>query len=329
MPHNHIALVQTNTFKELARQDMERVDGLSLMKGFTPEIKNINMQERTIEFVISTDHVDRDSDTINVNGWDLTDYNKNPVVLFGHDYGKPPVARAIRTRVSDGKLKSTAQFADRETYEFADTVFRLLVGGYLNAVSVGFTPMEWSFTEDDDRSFGVDFKRQKLLEYSVVPVPANPNALIEARSKGINIQPVVDWADNVLHNSKEVRQGVFIPKNALEQIRSSGAKSVHQVPIIKSPPTKETVMDEKQLKDLLAGLAGVAEQMKRFADAQEAANKSNKDLNVEALVKTAVETALKEQAEKAEKDNAGKEALKTAIEDAVKEVLAAETGKIS
>jgi hypothetical protein len=29
---------------------------------------------------------------------------------------------------------------------------------------------------------GIDFKRQELLEFSVVPVPANANALIEARS---------------------------------------------------------------------------------------------------------------------------------------------------
>lgn len=326
MPHNQITLVEPRTFKELAALDTSRVADLALRKGFTPEIKGINEKDRTIDFVISTDHVDRDSDTINVNGWDLSDYNKNPVVLFGHDYGKPPVARAIRTRVSDGKLKSTAQFADRETYEFADTVFRLLMGGYLNAVSVGFTPLEWSFTEDDDRSFGVDFKRQKLLEYSVVPVPANPNALIEARSKGINIQPVVDWADNILHNSKEVRQGLFIPKNTLEQIRSSGTKSA---PVISLPPKKETVMDEKQLKDLLAGLAGVTEQLKRFADAQETAAKANKDLDVKALVKAAVEAALKEQSEKAASEQATKDALKKAVEDAVAEIIKGETGKIS
>lgn len=315
MPHN---IVEISTFKDLAASDDTRLEGLAVRKGFVPEIKGVNVEKRTIDFIISTDHIDRDNDTISVDGWDLKDYKKNPVVLFGHDYGKPPVAKAIRTWVEDGKLKSTAQFADKETYEFADTVFRLLAGGYLNAVSVGFSPMEWSFTEEEDRNYGVDFKRQKLLEYSVVPVPANPNALVEARSKGINVQPLVDWADNVLSTAKTQRNRLFIPEKSLEQLR----KTVQHV------PKENTVMDEKQLKDLLTGLAGVTEQLKRFVDAHDTKS-ADKQPDIATLVKTAVDAALAERDTKATAKDDGKAALKKAVEDAVKEVITAETGKIS
>jgi hypothetical protein len=37
-----------------------------------------------------------------------------------------------------------------------------------------------------------------LLEFSVCPVPANPEALIEARSAGIDIAPIRDWAVKLL-----------------------------------------------------------------------------------------------------------------------------------
>jgi hypothetical protein len=55
----------------------------------------------------------------------------------------------------------------------------LITAGYIKAGSVGFIPLERKFS--DQRHGGIDFKRQDLLEFSIVPVPANAHALIEAR----------------------------------------------------------------------------------------------------------------------------------------------------
>ena len=41
-----------------------------------------------------------------------------------------------------------------------------------------------------------NFKRQKLLEWSAVPVPSNPEGLAQARSFGIDTTPIIGWADN-------------------------------------------------------------------------------------------------------------------------------------
>ena len=81
----------------------------------------------------------------------------------------------------------TVEFASADAYPFADVIYKLIVGGFVNAVSVGFLPIEYSFVENDpDRGWGIDFKRQELLEISVVPVPANQNALLaQARSLGL------------------------------------------------------------------------------------------------------------------------------------------------
>jgi phage head maturation protease len=57
-------------------------------------------------------------------------------------------------------------------------VAALLSGGFLRSVSVGFRPLEFRFSSDPARQGGIDFTKQELLEISVVPVPANAEALL-------------------------------------------------------------------------------------------------------------------------------------------------------
>jgi phage head maturation protease len=64
-------------------------------------------------------------------------------------------------------------------------VFRLIKAGYIKAGSVGFAPLKFSFAEDSDRAFGIDFHEQELLEFSIVPIPANAHALVQLQAKGL------------------------------------------------------------------------------------------------------------------------------------------------
>lgn len=156
-------------------------------------IKAINDEERSIDFIISTGDVDRHGDRVNPDGWDFKNFRTNPVVLWGHDYDSLPLAKARDVRVEDGSLKATAVFTPAGMARFNDTVYEMLKGGFLNAVSVGFLPKKWSFVDNDDRGFGIDFQEQELLEFSVTPVPALPQALIDARGKGLDIEPYTAW----------------------------------------------------------------------------------------------------------------------------------------
>jgi HK97 family phage prohead protease len=125
--------------------------------------------------------VDRMGDKLDPNGWELRGYRANPVVLFAHDATAPPIGRTLNV-FSDGlRLIGDIQFAEASVYEFADTIFRLVQAGYLKAGSVGFSPLEYSFANDPERPFGIDFERQELLEFSIVPVPALPSAVIQAQ----------------------------------------------------------------------------------------------------------------------------------------------------
>lgn len=163
-------------------------------KQFKPvrtRIRSLNEKERTIEFVASTETVDRYGDVIRVAGWDTRAYEQNPVFLWAHESDKPPIGKCvgIEKDVESGELVQKIQFADRDTYPFADTAFKLYKGGFLNAVSVGFMAKEvkprYEESEDGPEFVGYEFVEQELMELSAVPVPANPDALARAVCKGV------------------------------------------------------------------------------------------------------------------------------------------------
>jgi HK97 family phage prohead protease len=130
--------------------------------------------------------VDRMGDRIAVNGWELGAYRKNPTVLWAHDSSAPPIDRMVRDFVANEKLMGDVQFASADVYPFADTIYRLVTEGFIKAGSVGFLPIEWKFADDKSRPMGIDFRRQELLEFSMVPVPANANALITGRRRPLS-----------------------------------------------------------------------------------------------------------------------------------------------
>lgn len=142
-------------------------------------------ESRVFRFVFSDASVDRMGDTIAVDGWDLTAFQKNPVILFAHDSSAPPIGRAVNIFSDGTRLLGDIEFVTPEIYEFGHTIYKLIKGGFLKAGSVGFLPIEYEFSEDDDRPYGIDFKAQELLEFSVCPVGANANALIAARAKNL------------------------------------------------------------------------------------------------------------------------------------------------
>jgi HK97 family phage prohead protease len=137
--------------------------------------------DRIFQFTFSDGTVDRVGDTIAADGWEIDDYLKNPVVLWAHDGQQLPVGKTVEIWVEGDALKGQIQVGSSEQDEI---LYRKLCAGELGAVSVGFLPLEQEFVADDERQ-GFDFRKQELLEVSIVPVPANRNALLEARTKAM------------------------------------------------------------------------------------------------------------------------------------------------
>lgn len=160
-------------------------------------------EKRILSYVCSSDRPDRMGDVIKQDGWDLTDYNKNPVVMGFHDYSTYPVGNSLKTFVEDGKLKMWILFADKETNEAADTAFKMCESGFMKASSVGFAPIESKIPSKEERealgmpAHGMLFNKQSLLEHSVCGVPANADALQESINKGLfKRKELKGWLDS-------------------------------------------------------------------------------------------------------------------------------------
>ena len=180
-------------------------------------------------YTMSTDAVDRPGDVIShgVDAWDLTEYRSNPVMLFGHDASSLPIGKALA--VNAGKtLKGTFKFAPESTYAFGATVGRMVKGGFLPACSVGFMPLEMEVASDrtdQDAWFpALNFKRSKLLELSAVPIPANAEALVDA--KGLpagDAAAIREWAERCL--ASEGDRVVVLPRATVERMAKIGKRS--------------------------------------------------------------------------------------------------------
>lgn len=162
-------------------------------------VKQMGPEEsRVLRFVGSTETPDRSDDVISVTGWDVASYLKNPVLLWAHDYTSPPIGKAqsvyiderSKSLVFDIKFPSIEEISNADNPSehalFVDTIYKMYKAGILNAVSVGFRGIEYGpRTDQADKpvySRGIKFDKQELLELSAVPVPANPEALVTARS---------------------------------------------------------------------------------------------------------------------------------------------------
>lgn len=164
-----------------------------MYKQFIAETK-VDDEERTVTAVISTDMVDRDGEVLLPKGADFEQYLKNPVVQWAHSYGDPPIARTLWITKGRKQITAKAQFADTV---FADEIYQLYKKNFLSAFSVGFLPAK----DGSHAPKPEEIKRRpelaeasriydkwELLEFSAVPVPANPEALATAvKTKEISV----------------------------------------------------------------------------------------------------------------------------------------------
>lgn len=146
---------------------------------------------RSFDFVCSTSDVDS-SGRVVTQDWDLERYKKNPVVLWNHGMGASffggddtdltlPIGHASNIRVEDGKLKATLTIVDEKANPIAEKVYQGLLQGSLHSVSVGWWPRDVKYDQVDGEDVAI-MSGNQLLEISVVPIPANHEAVKQAAS---------------------------------------------------------------------------------------------------------------------------------------------------
>jgi len=125
---------------------------------------------------ITTPAADRVGDRVMPRGARTDAYLKNPIVQYGHNYDDPwaTIGKTNALDVSDDGI--VADFTLRPAANDADpqTIVRLLwAGKWLRSSSIGLLPHK-AIPND---AGGNDYPDWELLEWSLVPVPMNPQAL--------------------------------------------------------------------------------------------------------------------------------------------------------
>lgn len=143
-------------------------------------------KNREAEFVISTESVDTYGTVFKASGWDLTRYTKNPIVAYGHrtlSDNPDMIIGTSEVRVEDNQLIGKVRFEDADVNPTAETIWKKVQAGTLRMASVGANVLEWRW---GDESLGEDktniyFVRTELLEWSIVPIGSNPDAMVRER----------------------------------------------------------------------------------------------------------------------------------------------------
>ena len=133
----------------------------------------IKQKAGEIEGIASTAVLDRQNESVNVDGWDIKNFKKAPRLLWAHDHTEPAIGKVTKLSIDGDGKKRQLKFnaVSQEVTEKARAIKKLVEDGFINTFSVGFRPLEM---EDNQ------IIKQELLEISVVNVPANPEAMLLA-----------------------------------------------------------------------------------------------------------------------------------------------------
>jgi HK97 family phage prohead protease len=142
-------------------------------------------EDRAFKVIASTGAIDRDQEVIDPNGWQLSNFLKNPVILWAHNSRELPIGVATKVYVENKKLIVEGKFAPADANPFAEQVKKLYDEKIIKTVSVGFIGVEFETKKQNNMDIFV-WTKAELLELSFVPVPANPEALSLMKSKGLD-----------------------------------------------------------------------------------------------------------------------------------------------
>ena len=184
---------------------------------------DLKVAEGAREFVakITTNVRDREDEVVDPKGIDFISYLKNPIILWGHDYDQPAIGRSLWIKTLSENRKPVGHISKgivAEGVTKAEEIFKLMQQRILGTVSIGFIPVKSHEPTEDDLKANSSYAGVRrihdeivMLEYSIVNVPANPDATIDAVSKGI------------LTISAPLQQdlGLYVPPNAIDFVKKA------------------------------------------------------------------------------------------------------------
>ena len=147
------------------------------------EIKAKN-GKRVITGYASTNDIDAYSEVVEPTAFseNLPQYLEFPILLVNHEYYDKPIGKIAVAEVRDDGLYIEAEIS--KTVDGND-IWTLIQDGVLKAFSIGFNRIAH---EEDEETGVTTITKLRLLEISIVNIPANSQALIQsAEQRGLHL----------------------------------------------------------------------------------------------------------------------------------------------
>ena len=227
-----------------------------------------------IRGMASTTEFDRAGDSISADAWTkggLNNFEKNPIILFNHDYSRP-IGRAKKVTATNEGLHLEAKIS-----KSAGDVAELVKDGVLGAFSVGFRVKDADYMTETD---GYKIKDAELFEVSVVSVPCNQGATFSLAKSFDNMEDYEEFKKTfVKANSMEIADAVKIEQPSGEKSQKTEKTMSEDV---KTPEGFDLEAFAKKVAEDTATKLAMQQAEQKAKEAAEAEEKSAEEANMKA-----------------------------------------------
>jgi len=261
-----------------------------------------------IRGMASTNDFDRAGDTISADAWakgGLRNFEKNPIILFNHDYDRP-IGRATGLKVTDKGLELEAKISKSAPAN----VCELVKEGILGAFSVGFRVKDADYLEETD---GLKIKDAELFEVSVVSVPCNQEATFSLAKSFDSKAEYEDFKKTFTNRVDLAGQSLAKDEDISSNVASETPDGTEEV-------QKEIQMSEVNTPEI--DLEAFAKKVAEETAAKIAMKQAEAKAAEEAAAQEAAQKAEAEAEAKAQQEEEVKSAVVTAVESGTEKLMA-------
>lgn len=208
------------------KEIQNRIAGTSseVIRSFIPITERAKVNDTVYDFAMSDEIIDRHGTVVKLGGGaNIEQYKTNPVVLWMHESSKGMFSESYNPDLilgygepffKNGKLMNKIHFESESTTgnTLAEKVVKKIEFGSIRAGSIGFIPISGSYGEkdmgEDEEIFYI--RDWTLLEYSIVTIPSNPNALVENNWDAIS-RAEEEQIDQDLNKIIEEKSAIDLP----------------------------------------------------------------------------------------------------------------------
>ncbi len=174
----------------------------TLRRAFDVEVKIIDKDAGLVDYVASNETLDCYNEVVSARGWRFTRFAKNAPFVDSHNYWSidKQLGKVVSATLQGRDLVERVQWAkDVEENKLAQLGWKMTIGGFLKAVSVGFIPVryvrngadgwtqalqELGIKPEDAAAIRYIYLEHEQIELSACIIGANPDALAKSYDAG-------------------------------------------------------------------------------------------------------------------------------------------------